>query len=183
MRGCGFEPSPGADRTFPHCLWMFCFLYAQSTMMVMWGVGGGGDFFRPQHRCWPCWDAHPGICTPTLILHCSPAPGGRHQIISGMPSGGDPALLPGHLGGVLIQHLQCPPLTTILVINSIESRPLLCPSTNPLVDSWRLWPELPMARKEAGTPRQVTTRAWHENGATEAEIVFFFFFLYSYTWG
>ena len=148
--------------------------------MVIWG--GGGDFFLPQHLCWPCWDAHPGIHTPTLILHCSPAPGGRHQIIGGMPSGGDPALLPGHLGGVLIQHLQCPPLTTILVINSIESRSLLvlCPSTNPLVDSWRLWPELPKARKEAGTPRQVTTRAGHENGATEAEIFLDFFLVQLY---
>ena len=151
--------------------------------------GGGGGFL-----CWPCWDAHPGIHTPTLIPHCSSAPRRatsghwwgaiwRKPCIATRSLGwGSDSTYAGH-------HLLYPPLTTILVksresdqvINSIESRPLLCPliHQSSFVDSWRLWPELPKARKEVGTSRlrllQEHGRSWY--------LFIFNIFLCSYTWG
>ena len=94
------------------------------------------------------------------------------QVVGGLPFEGDTALLLSHFGGVhwcLFWFNKrrasplCPILTTVLgklrsqngwaLTPTPESRSPLRPSANPPVWRWRLWSELPQARKEAGTPR------------------------------
>ena len=70
-------------------------------------------------------------------------------------------------------HLLCPLLMTMLAklwsqtewASPQESSLPLCPSINPPMWTfwcWGLWSELLQVRKEAGTQRQATMRAWHK---------------------